>query len=531
MSGLLPLLDARELVAPFSGHEAETAAGELAGLSRLTVYPRSIVAKDGRVYFIARRGAEKLLCILSRQDSGGFRGETADAAHGARIKLCARDRANASALAAALPYLNPQCLGLCRCIGMGDRLGLATPGHIRAVRGSGVRPVFAQQSIREMTRTRRTAEQVMEDALWGVFEEGFRDGFGADADHLKSTADLDVTLAAGFRMFTIDPGDHVDNAAGRESVEVLAGKLQGIPWAELETTEADCRRAFLGQVHFVGSDMSLSFDEATLLRAVVKYGRAVAHTRRMHRHLAQAASGRPFELEMSVDETDSPTTPHEHYYVAHELKRLGVPVVSLAPRFIGAFEKGIDYKGDLRAFEAAFVQHVKIARHLGPYKISIHSGSDKFSIYEPMRRAIRRSGAGLHLKTAGTTWLEELIGLAEAGSASLALAKEIYAEAFAQRDDLCAPYAAVIDIDPSRLPDPRDVARWTAEQYSGALRHDQGNPLFNPNVRQLLHVGYKVAAHMGDRYTKMLDACEESISRNVTENLFARHIEPLFLRA
>ena len=274
-------------------------------------------------------------------------------------------------------------------MGLGDRLGLATPGHIRAIRGTGVKPVLAQQSIREMTRSNRTPEQVMEDALWGVFEEGFRDGFGADADHLKSTADVDATLAAGFRTFTIDPGEHVDNAAGHEGVPALLGKLPGIPWEQLQTTEADCRRAFLGRSHRVDYDMELAFTEETLLRALVKYGRAVAHTARLHRHLAQAFSGRAplprngaaFELEMSVDETDSPTTSHEHFYIAHELKRLGVPVVSLAPRFIGDFEKGIDYKGDLRAFEAAFIQHVKIARCLGPYKISIHSGSDKFSIY------------------------------------------------------------------------------------------------------------------------------------------------------
>jgi hypothetical protein len=515
MSGLLPLLDARELVAPFSGHEAETAAGELAGLSRLTVYPRSIVAQDGRVYFIARRGAEKLLCILSRQDSGGFRGETADAAHGARIKLCARDRANASALAAALPYLNPQCLGLCRCIGMGDRLGLATPGHIRAVRGSGVRPVFAQQSIREMTRTRRTAEQVMEDALWGVFEEGFRDGFGADADHLKSTADLDVTLAAGFRMFTIDPGDHVDNAAGRESVEVLAGKLQGIPWAELETTEADCRRAFLGQAHYVGSDMSLSFDEATLLRAVVKYGRAVAHTRRMHRHLAQTASGRPFELEMSVDETDSPTTPHEHYYVAHELKRLGVPVVSLAPRFIGAFEKGIDYKGDLRAFEAAFVQHVKIARHLGPYKISIHSGSDKFSIYPIAAKHAREL---IHLKTAGTSYLEALRTIA---AVQPDLFREILAFALDRYGEDKASYH--VSADPAAVPAPE---RLPDRQLASVLSGNDGRQVLHVTFGSVLTVKDSAGNYrFRDRLLKAL-ASNEDVHYETVARHMRRHVEP-----
>jgi hypothetical protein len=514
MSGLIPLLDARELVA-LSGHEAETAAGELAALSQLTVYPRSIVAKDGRVYFLGRRGAEKLLCILSRQGSAGFHGETADTAQGARITLCARDHANASALAAALPYLNPQCLGLGRSIGMGDRLGLATPGHIRAVRGSGVRAVLAQQSIREMTRTGRSAVQVMDDALWGVFEEGFREGFGADADHLKSTADLDVTVAAGFRMFTIDPGDHVDNAAGQERAEALVGKLKAIPWADLETTEADCRKAFLGVAHRVGYDVELPFDEETLLRAVVKYGRAVAHTKRMHRHLAQAASGRPFELEMSVDETDSPTTPHEHYYVAHELKRLGVPVVSLAPRFIGAFEKGIDYKGDLRAFEAAFVQHVKIARHLGPYKISIHSGSDKFAIY-PI--AAKHARDLIHVKTAGTSYLEAIRTLAEVAPD---LFREILAFALEHYQEDKASYH--VSAHPEAVPTAEKLAD---RQLSTVLSSNDG--------RQVLHVTYgsvltaKDSAgnyRFRDRLLQAL-ASNEDVHYEIVARHLRRHVEP-----
>jgi hypothetical protein len=509
------MLDARELVTPLSGHEAETVAGELASLSRLTVYPRSIVARDGRVYFIGRRGAEKLLCILSRQDSDGFRGETADAAHGARIKLCARDHANAAALAAALPYLTPQCLGLSRSIGTGDRLGLATPGHIRAVRGSGVRPVLAQQSIREMTRTSRTAEQVMEDARWGVFEEGFRDGFGADADHLKSTADLDETLAAGFCMFTIDPSDHVDNAAGQERVEVLVGKLREFPWADLETTEADCRKAFLGQSHRPDYDLDLTFDEETLLRAVVKYGRAIAHMRRMHRHLAQAAPGRSFELEMSVDETDSPTTPREHYYVAHELKRLGVPVVSLAPRFIGAFEKGIDYKGDLRAFEAAFAQHVRIARHLGPYKISIHSGSDKFSIYPIAAKHAREL---IHVKTAGTSYLEAVRTLAEVQPD---LFREILAFALERYGEDRASYH--VSADPAAVPAPD---RLPDRQLGSVLNSNDG--------RQVLHVTYgsvltvKDAAgnyRFRDRLLKGL-ASNEDVHYEIVARHMRRHVEP-----
>ena len=178
-----------------------------------------------------------------------------------------------------------------------------------------------------------------------------------------------------------------------------------------------------------------------------------------------------------------------------------------------------------------------IARAVAAYglpanlKLSVHSGSDKFSIYAPIRRALRRTGAGVHVKTAGTTWLEELIGLAEAGGEGLDLAKQVYAKAYADRDALCEPYASVIDIDYARLPEPAAVNGWTSEQYTSALRHDQKNPGFNADVRQLLHVGYKVAAKMGEKYLKMLDACEADIARNVTRNLFDRHIQPLFLEA
>jgi len=215
-----------------------------------------------------------------------------------------------------------------------------------------------------------------------------------------------------------------------------------------------------------------------------------------------------------------------------------IPIQTIAPKFTGRFNKGVDYVGDVAQFENEFNDDlVVIAKAVARYglpanlKLSVHSGSDKFSIYAPIRRAIRRSGAGVHVKTAGTTWLEELIGLAEADGDGLEIAKEVYSQAFAHRQELCEPYASVIDIEYSRLPDPAIVQGWSSRQYTGALRHDPASPEFNSDVRQLLHVGYKVAAKMGTRYLTMLSACETSISRNVTENLFERHIKPLFLEA
>jgi hypothetical protein len=191
--------------------------------------------------------------------------------------------------------------------------------------------------------------------------------------------------------------------------------------------------------------------------------------------------------------------------------------------------------GDVAQFEREFSSDIAViayaaARYGLPanLKLSVHSGSDKFSIYPAIRRSLERFGAGVHLKTAGTTWLEEIIGLAEAGGDGLALAREVYAKAFADRDALCAPYATVIGIDAARLPAPAQVDAWTPEEFTSALRHDPSCPAYNPHLRQLLHVGYQVAAKMGARYLDMLDACEESIARNVTLNLYERHIARVF---
>ena len=237
-----------------------------------------------------------------------------------------------------------------------------------------------------------------------------------------------------------------------------------------------------------------------------------------------------------MDETDNPQTPAELLVILAAIADEGIPIQTIAPKFTGRFNKGVDYVGDTLQFNKEFSDDVAVIRHSvreyglpAGLKLSVHSGSDKFSIYDAVRNGTRKFGAGVHVKTAGTNWLEELIGLAEAGGEGLALAKDVYSAAFAAREALCAPYAAVIDIDASRLPAPAEVAGWDAAQYTSALRHDQNCPQFNLHVRQLLHVGYKIAAKMGDRYLGMLGECEETISKNVTENLYERHIKPLFL--
>jgi hypothetical protein len=299
---------------------------------------------------------------------------------------------------------NPTVIGLKKSFGFGDRLGLATPGHVAACRKTDFLPIFAQQSIREMVRTRRSPEDVMADARKGVMRTAFKGEWGADADHLKTEDDVRNTVAAGFTFYTFDPSDHVVNEADTMTPEELAGGEKALI-AEGVFEGSSLRDLYLGQRFEIDNDLALTFDETALLRAAVKYGRAVRHCARLAQVLRQAIGGRAHEIEMSVDETEVPTTPLEHLFVAKELRRRGVDFISLAPRFIGDFEKGVDYRGDLAAFEKSIEQHVAIASFCGPYKLSLHSGSDKFSVYPIFGRLC---GEMLHVKTAGTSYLEAL---------------------------------------------------------------------------------------------------------------------------
>jgi len=237
-----------------------------------------------------------------------------------------------------------------------------------------------------------------------------------------------------------------------------------------------------------------------------------------------------------MDETDQPQTPIDLLFILAAAAQEKIPLQTIAPKFTGRFNKGVDYVGDLAQFEKEFNDDLAViafaVKEFGlpaNLKLSVHSGSDKFSIYPAIRRALKKTGAGLHIKTAGTTWLEELIGLASAGGDALALAKDVYTQALARFDELCGPYSTVIDIDKSRLPTVEQVSHWTGDQFAGALRHDQSNAAYNPHFRQLLHVGFKVAAQMGDRYTDALKKHAEIVGRNVTENLYDRHLKRVFV--
>jgi hypothetical protein len=298
----------------------------------------------------------------------------------------------------------PTVLGLKKSFGFGDRLGLATPGHVTAVAKTDFVPIFAQQSVREMERTQRTPTDVLEAAQKHLAKLGWTGLWGADADHHKTEADVKRSAAAGFTFFTIDPSAFVVNDADRmNEVQLSAVVQQQFNNGVWDSAAWD--HLYLGKTFDVGA-LSLNFTREQLWRAAVKYARAIHHAARVAIAIKESCAHRAFEIEVSVDETDSITSPLDHLFVGLELKRRNVPnVVSLAPRFIGEFEKGIDYRGDFKKFEQQLAEHVAVARFCGPYKISVHSGSDKFSIYPIIGRVC---GDLLHLKTAGTSYLEAL---------------------------------------------------------------------------------------------------------------------------
>jgi hypothetical protein len=289
-------------------------------------------------------------------------------------------------------------LALTPSFGFGDRLGLATPGHIAAVKNTSLAPVFAQQSVRENTRTGRTPQQVIDDARRAVDAAMWDAPWGADADHLKTLDDLPPFVDAGYTFFTVDPGAYVDNAADTDTLAALRRKAQAEYW----DTVSSIYLSDTPQTTFLEM-----FSTESLLRAVVKYGAAIQHSAAMYRRLCELKD--TFDFEVSVDETDSPTTPLEHYFIASELTRLGVRFTSLAPRFIGRFEKGVDYIGDLAALDLELAKHAAVTHHFGTYKLSLHSGSDKFSVYPLI---VKHWGSLLHIKTAGTSYLEGLRTLA-----------------------------------------------------------------------------------------------------------------------
>lgn len=479
--------------------------------ANLDLLPRSLTALGGVEYALTRKAAGDQLVLLGPAGSetlARFGGDCSEF-NGQTLMLCPLTAANAAALRAQLPWLQPRALGLRTSAGMGDRIGLATPGHVRAVRATGgsIAPIFAQQSVREMARTGRSPQQVLADATWGMFAEGWTEGAGADADHLKSPADIDACLAAGFTFFTIDPGAHVDDRAETAGLGELREITVHLP-AEIHPSAS----GLSGKVFDI-EGLKIAFDEFTLLKAAAKYGKAIAHVASMYYHLVESAGQRAFELEVSVDETGQPTSHAEHVYIASELRRLGVHWISLAPRFVGRFEKGVDYIGDLDAFQRDFAGHAAIARQFGGYKLSLHSGSDKFSIY-PI--AAREARGLVHLKTAGTSYLE---ALRTVSTLDPVLFEEIYTFARQRYEADRASYHVSAQLE--RAPLPAAVSDWAAllDQF---------------DAREILHVTYGSVLtgsaadgqpRFHDRLIPILRNIPEAYAGNL-ERHFARHLAP-----
>ena len=350
-----------------------------------------------------------------------------------------------------------------------------------------------------------------------VRELGWKKPYHVDADHIRLET-VDGFIASS-DFYTIDVADAIGQPAEAGAVEAFRG-----PACRASRPAGDSRHR-----------RRLCDPRGDVERIAGKYLLAVQEAGRIYRHIAAAKGEGRFITEVSMDETDSPQTPPELLVILAAIADEKIPLQTIAPKFTGRFNKGVDYVGDLAQFEKEFQQDLAViafaVRKYGlpaNLKLSVHSGSDKFSIYAPIRRAIARFDAGLHIKTAGTTWLEEVIGLAEAGGEGLDPRQGDLRQGPAKARRSVRPYAAVIDIDRQQAAFRGEVEGWSAEQFVAALRHDPRCPAFNPHLRQLIHVGYKIAAQMGERYLKMLEACEPTIAKNVTENLYERHLKPLF---
>ncbi len=425
-------------------------------------------------------------------------------------------------------------------IGVGDRFAHQAKAQLRACmlaaeHGVEVIPVW-NKSNREHTIIGSEPASVRASADAAVQELGWTRAYHVDADHIRlETVDRFIPASD---FYTIDVADSIGHAAEPSAVKAFVDRHADLADGlsnSVYVRGPDGRE--IGRILPPGSAETFGITRADIERVAAKYLKAVQDAGAIYRKIAAAKGAGNFITEVSMDETDAPQTPPELLLILAALADEKVPLQTIAPKFTGRFNKGVDYVGTLPQFEKEFRDDLAViafaVKSFGlpaNLKLSVHSGSDKFALYPIMRKAIRDTGAGLHLKTAGTTWLEEVIGLAESGGDGLALAKEIYTGALKKKADLCAPYASVIDIDETKLPTAETVNGWSSEQFVSALRHDPANPAFNASLRQLVHVGFKIAAQMGDRYLKMLKACEETIAKNVTTNLYDRHLMPLFVK-
>lgn len=413
--------------------------------------------------------------------------------------------------------------------GIGDRFCHQGRAQLSAVikakeNGLDITPVW-NKSHREHTiigtvpgDTRKEADEVVAAMKW-------TGPYFVDADHI-GLGNVDLFMESS-DFFTLDVADFMGREADKADVDSFVRKHE----------------KYIGSLVIDGIDQALDVSQSQVRAVAAKSLLAVKQASAIYRHIEAAKGAGNFITEVSMDETDQPQTPVEMLFILAAIADEGIPAQTIAPKFTGRFNKGVDYAcpeqsrrvGDVPGFAKEFEDDLAVVafavREFGlpeNLKLSIHSGSDKFSIYGPMARALKKFDAGLHVKTAGTTWLEELIGLAMAGGDGLSIAKEVYAKALMRFGELCGPYASVIDIDTAMLPTVEQVDEWDGQAFASALRHNQSCEHYNLHFRQLLHVGYKIAAEMGTRFTDALRKHEDIIAQNVTENLYERHIRPIF---
>lgn len=406
--------------------------------------------------------------------------------------------------------------------GIGDRFCHQGKAQLAALiqaqkQGLAITPVW-NKSHREHTIIGTQPADTRKEADDAVASSGWDGSYFVDADHI-GLGNVDHFIDSS-DFFTLDVADFIGKTPDKADVDSFVRKYS----------------KYTGSLSIEGIEGQITVTEKQIISIANKFLLAVQEAGKIYRHIAQAKGEGNFVTEVSMDETDQPQTPVEMFFILAAIADEGIPAQTIAPKFSGRFNKGVDYVGDLDGFAREFEEDLAVVAFAVEefglpenLKLSVHSGSDKFSIYKPIAKALKKFDAGLHLKTAGTTWLEELIGLAMAGGDGLAIAKKIYAKALPKFDELCGPYATVIDIDKAKLPVADEVDKWDGRRFADTLRHDQSCKLYNPNFRQLLHVGYKIAAQQGDDYLDALKKHEETIAQNVTENIYTRHIKPLFI--
>ena len=405
--------------------------------------------------------------------------------------------------------------------GIGDRFAQQGIAQLKAFERAlqhqvDITPVW-NKSCREHKTVHSNPESVRLEADEAIKILGWKDNYLVDADHIN-LSNVDEFLSAS-DFFTIDVADHINGHIRHEEIEYFI-KINS---------------RFIGQTHIPGIADALDISRDFIWYTGEKFLRAIQEAANIFQYI-KGKKGKDFIAEVSMDEVEDPQTPVDLLMILSGLAHYGVDIQTIAPKFTGRFNKGVDYVGDIDAFRKEFeedllvidyaIREFQLPKNL---KLSIHSGSDKFSIYPSINAIIKKHDKGVHVKTAGTTWLEEIAGLALSGNDGLVMAKKIYSEAVSRFDELTRPYFTVIDIQFDELPNPEEVNTWNSRKFSETLRHDQGNPNYNPQFRQLLHVAYKVAAEFGDQFLNQVRASEGIISQLVTENLYFNHLKPIFI--